>query len=148
MSERVAIHTVTIECTDAWAAARFWRDFLAYEVKPNHTRSVHLSDPTGLGPDLLLAWTDRVKVGKNRIHFDLRPTDQDAAVNRAVALGATLADIDQAGDESWVVLRDPAGNEFCILQTTDALADWEAAVGPPTVADLGPAETGPPSPSV
>jgi hypothetical protein len=104
VSERVAIHTVTIECADAWTAARFWRDFLEYEVKPNHTSSVHLSDPTELGPDLLLAWTDEAKVGKNRIHFDLRPTDQDGAVNRALALGATVASIGQAGDESWVVL--------------------------------------------
>jgi hypothetical protein len=147
VSERVAIHTVTVECTDAWAAAPFWRDFLDYEVKPNHTRSIHLSDPTGLGPDLLLAWTDEAKVGKNRIHFDLRPTDQDAAVNRAVALGATPADIDQAGDESWVVLRDPAGNEFCILQTTDALGEWEATVGPPTAAELGLPEPGTSSPT-
>lgn len=138
MSERVTIHTVTVECTDASAAARFWRDFLGYAIKANHTRSIHLYDPTGLGPDLLLAWTDDAKVGKNRIHLDLRPTDQDAAVDRALTLGATLADIGQTGVESWVVLHDPTGNEFCILQTTDDLADWEATVGPPTAPDVGP----------
>ena len=146
MSEPVTIHSVTVECSDASVAARFWRDLLGYEVKANHTRSVHLLDPNGLGPDLLFAWTDEVKVGKNRIHLDLRPADQEAAVGLAVALGATLADIDQTGNESWVVLRDPAGNEFCILQTTDDLAAWEATAQPPTAAELGPSESGLPSP--
>ncbi len=137
MSGRVRIATVTVECTDASAAARFWRDFLGYAVKANHTTSIHLDDPTGLGPDLLLAWTDEVKVGKNRIHLDLRPDDRDAAVDRALTLGASLVDIGQTGDESWVVLRDPAGNEFCLLQTIDELADWEATAGSPTAPDLG-----------
>jgi catechol 2,3-dioxygenase-like lactoylglutathione lyase family enzyme len=138
VSQRITIHTVTFECTDAAAAARFWRDFLGYAIKANHTRSIHLYDPTGFGPDLLLAWTADAKIGKNRIHLDLRPADQYAAVERALTLGARLADIGQAGDESWVVLQDPSGNEFCILQTTEDLEDWEATVGPPTKPDLGP----------
>ena len=54
------------------------------------------------------------KVVKNRIHFDFRPDDQQAEVDRVVALGARHVDIGQ-GDESWVVLADPEGNEFCIL---------------------------------
>lgn len=136
MSTRVTIQTVTVECTDASEAARFWRDFLGYEVKANHTRSIHLYDPHGLGPDLLLAWSDDVKEGKNRIHLDLRPDDQDSAVARALTLGATLADVGQTGDESWVVLHDPAGNEFCVLQTMDDLAAWEATARPPTAPGL------------
>jgi hypothetical protein len=31
VSTRFTIHTITVECTDAYAAARFWRDFLGYE---------------------------------------------------------------------------------------------------------------------
>ena len=40
--------------------------------------------------------------------------DQDAEVARVLELGARRVDIGQ-GDESWVVLADPEGNEFCIL---------------------------------
>jgi catechol 2,3-dioxygenase-like lactoylglutathione lyase family enzyme len=136
VSARVTIHTITVECMDASAAARFWRDFLGYAVKANHTTSVHLTDPDGIGPDLLFAWADRAKVGKNRIHLDLRPDDQDVAVQRALTLGATLADIGQSGRESWIVLHDPAGNEFCLLQTMDDLGDWEEATGPPSAPNL------------
>jgi hypothetical protein len=51
---------------------------------------------------------------KNRLHLDFRPDDQDAEVSRLLALGARPADIGQ-GEQSWVVLRDPEGNEFCVL---------------------------------
>ncbi|MGA8112697.1 MAG: VOC family protein [Actinocatenispora sp.] len=57
------------------------------------------------------------KTGKNRLHFDLAPPadgDQQAEVDRLVSLGATRVDIGQ-GDVNWVVMADPAGNEFCVL---------------------------------
>jgi Glyoxalase-like domain len=54
------------------------------------------------------------KVGKNRLHFDLRPADQAAQVERLIGLGAKPIDIGQ-GDVTWVVLADPEGNEFCVL---------------------------------
>jgi hypothetical protein len=40
--------------------------------------------------------------------------DQKAEVDRLVSLGATRIDVDQ-GEVSWVVMADPAGNEFCVL---------------------------------
>ena len=46
-------------------------------------------------------------------HF--RPADQEAEVTRLLALGARHADVGQTGDEPWVVLQDPEGNEFCVL---------------------------------
>ena len=57
------------------------------------------------------------KIGKNRLHLDIAPpadVDQQAEVDRLVALGATRIDIGQ-GDVSWVVMADPDGNEFCVL---------------------------------
>jgi hypothetical protein len=48
----------------------------------------------------------------------LRPDDQDAEVARLEGLGATRVDIGQSGEETWVVLADPEGNEFCILRAT------------------------------
>ena len=57
------------------------------------------------------------KTIKNRIHLDVSATDgdQDAEVERLLALGARRVDIGQ-GDVSWVVLADPEGNEFCVLE--------------------------------
>ena len=51
---------------------------------------------------------------KNRLHLDLRATDFPAAVDAALALGAQRADDIYRGPR-WQVLRDPEGNEFCIL---------------------------------
>ena len=57
------------------------------------------------------------KVVKNRLHLDFRPDDQDAEVARLLDLGARRVDVGQTGDEPWVVLADPEGNEFCILSS-------------------------------
>ena len=63
---------------------------------------------------LLFGAVPEAKTVKNRLHLDFRPDDRDAEVERLLALGATRADVGQ-GDESWVVLADPEGNEFCVL---------------------------------
>lgn len=57
------------------------------------------------------------KTGKNRLHLDIAPLadgDQEAEVDRLIAMGARRIDIGQ-GDVSWVVMADPEGNEFCVL---------------------------------
>ena len=52
----------------------------------------------------------------NRLHLDFRPDDRDAEVQRLIGLGARHADVGQ-GDETWIVLADPEGNEFCVLSS-------------------------------
>jgi hypothetical protein len=54
-------------------------------------------------------------VVKNRLHLDLRPDDQQREVERLIGLGAREKDIGQ-GQVSWVVMADPADNEFCVLE--------------------------------
>jgi hypothetical protein len=67
-------------------------------------------------PTLTFAQVPEGKAVKNRLHLDVNPTDteQDDEVRRLLDLGARRADVGQ-GDESWVVLADPEGNEFCVL---------------------------------
>jgi len=67
-------------------------------------------------PGLLFAQVSDPKVNKNRLHLDFRPDDRDAEVERLLALGAKRAPVGQ-GEQSWVVLADPEGNEFCILSS-------------------------------
>jgi hypothetical protein len=57
-----------------------------------------------------------LKVGKNRLHLDLRPGDQAAEVARLESLGARPVDVGQGTDVSWVVMADLDGNEFCVLR--------------------------------
>ena len=76
-------------------------------------------DPTsgiGHGRRLLFQDVPEGKTVKNRLHIDVNPVgcDQDEELERLLDLGATHTDIGQ-GEQSWVVLADPEGNEFCIL---------------------------------
>jgi Glyoxalase-like domain len=97
--------------------AAFWISLLGYETALSHTSSIRITGPDGQGPSLLFAPGRSAKTEKNIIHLDLRPDDQAAAVDHALELGATKVDIGQTGDESWIVLADPEGNEFCLLQS-------------------------------
>ena len=63
---------------------------------------------------LLFLAVPEPKGAKNRLHLDLRSTDFETAVDAVLALGATRADDVYRGPR-WQVLRDPEGNEFCIL---------------------------------
>ena len=64
--------------------------------------------------DLLFIRVPEPKTSKNRLHLDLRPEHQSAEVARLEGLGATRVDIGQRDDQTWVVMADPEGNEFCI----------------------------------
>ena len=66
-------------------------------------------------PGLLVYPCEDLKRVKNRVHLDLRPDDQAAEIERLENLGATRATIGQTGAETWVVMADPEGNEFCVL---------------------------------
>jgi predicted enzyme related to lactoylglutathione lyase len=53
---------------------------------------------------------------KNRMHVDFASEDRKADVERLVGLGATRVAEHSVpgGGFSWTVMRDPAGNEFCV----------------------------------
>jgi hypothetical protein len=81
------------------------------EVHPQGYATLHT--PEGLALDFLPV--PEPKTGKNRLHLDLRSRDLATAIEQALALGATRADDVYAGGR-WQVLRDPEGNEFCLLR--------------------------------
>jgi hypothetical protein len=109
------IECLTIDAADPAALAGFWAALLGGTTHTEADGEVWIELTDG-GPDILfLPGTDE-RVGKNRLHVDLRPDDRDAEVARALSLGARAVDIGQTGEESWVVLADPEGNAFCILR--------------------------------
>ncbi|MDN5915836.1 MAG: VOC family protein [Pseudonocardia sp.] len=119
---------LAIDCADPDGLARFWCAVLGYEVHDDGDGDdgiVTIGSPmvpdgkTQRGPvppTLTFAHVPEGKTIKNRLHLDVNPTDreQDDEVRRLLDLGARHADVGQ-GDESWVVLADPEGNEFCVL---------------------------------
>ena len=67
-------------------------------------------------PGMLFIRVPEAKTVKNRVHLDLQPdTTRDLEVDRLSGLGAKVADDQRRADGSgWVVMSDPAGNEFCV----------------------------------
>jgi predicted enzyme related to lactoylglutathione lyase len=112
------IQCVTIDAHDPAALAAWWAEALGFRVKEleDEGEVAIIPEDRGKDPAILFIRVPDDKVMKNRIHLDLTPDDRDAEVARLEAMGATRVDIGQSGDETWVVLSDPEGNELCVLQ--------------------------------
>jgi predicted enzyme related to lactoylglutathione lyase len=77
---------------------------------------------------ILLQKTGDRKISKERMHIDLETDNVEAEVERLEALGAVRWDHQQERGFDFWVLRDPWGNEFCVLQEEfpELLADRHA----------------------
>ncbi|MFJ4777026.1 VOC family protein [Streptomyces sp. NPDC088762] len=118
------ITELVLDCADPERLAAFWSGVLGYaELGRDDDGSIEIGPPgAGSGgpqPTLLLSPSDDPRTGKLRLHIDVNPTDrdQDAELERLLALGARPVDVGQTGSESWHVLADPEGNEFCLLRS-------------------------------
>jgi hypothetical protein len=109
------IYSICIDCHDITRVGAFWSAALdrPYRVDGDGDGVIELGDDEH-SPYLSFFDDPNEKVIKNRLHIDLVPDDQDAEVARLEALGATRVDIGQ-GEQSWVVMADVEGNEFCVL---------------------------------
>ena len=107
---------VIVDAADPPTLGRWWCDALGWVVVNDDPAEFEIRQAADRLPGILFGASDDVKISKNRLHLDFRPDDRDAEVARLIGLGAMRADIGQ-GDETWVVLRDPEGNEFCVLSS-------------------------------
>ncbi|MFC8513047.1 VOC family protein [Streptomyces sp. NPDC057257] len=106
---------VIVDSADPEALGRWWAEALGWVVVNDEPEEYEIRPEKDRLPGLLFVRVPETKTVKNRLHLDFRPEDRDAEVERLLALGARHADIGQRGDESWVTLADPEGNEFCVL---------------------------------
>jgi hypothetical protein len=106
---------VVVDALDPVRLAHWWAEVLGYEVLAEKPDEVSIAAGRGEGPELVFVAVPDPKDGKNRLHLDLTPSDQDAEVERLLDMGARHVDIGQARSATWVVLADPEGNEFCVL---------------------------------
>ena len=112
----LAIDCVLIDCSDLHRMSEFWRSALDLEhVWTGPSGGYLLVDAQGTTRLGLMPGSE-AKRGKNRVHLDLRPDNQDEEIQRLKELGATRVDIGQR-DVPWVVMADPEGNEFCVLRS-------------------------------
>jgi hypothetical protein len=116
-----------IDCHDPERLAEFWCEVLDYRISDRDEGAVEITgwEPTAQAfrekvqpPTLVFIRVPEGKDVKNRIHIDVSPINstQEDEVRRLLALGASHVDIGQ-GEQRWVVLADPEGNEFCVLRS-------------------------------
>lgn len=118
------ISELVLNAADAEQLAAFWSEVLGYvELGREDDGSIEIGPPDtgfgGLQPTLILSPSSNPRTGRLPLHIDVNATDrdQDAELARLLALGARPTDVGQTGTETWHVLADPEGNEFCLLRT-------------------------------
>ena len=107
--------------------ADFWCEVLGYRILEEKDGWIEIGDHEltpeearagAVAPTIVFAPVPETKSVKNRVHIDVNPVDRTQAeeVERLERLGATRVDIGQ-GEQTWVVMADPEGNEFCVLRS-------------------------------
>jgi hypothetical protein len=117
------LHALTVLASDPEELATFWGELLRWE-----RQGLVLLPDADTPFRLAFEASDEPKRGLNQIHFHLtsNAAEQDATVARALALGATHLDVGQLPEEDHVVLADPDGNEFCVIEAGNS---WLAGTG-------------------
>jgi Glyoxalase-like domain len=105
---------ICIDAADPTTLGAWWSEVLGWAKDIDDDGDVVLHPPASSGPEWLFLRVRDRRIVKNRIHFDFVPDNQRAEVDRLLRMGARRVDIGQ-GEQSWVVLADPEGNEFCVL---------------------------------
>jgi catechol 2,3-dioxygenase-like lactoylglutathione lyase family enzyme len=112
--------TVVVNVTDMERGVRFWNAVLGYEQREQtwDPQFMMLVDPDGRRPSVSLQLTDSEPKEPVRVHLDLYTDEQERHVQRLIELGATRVSEEEwpyPEDADFVVLRDPDGNEFCVI---------------------------------
>ncbi len=112
-----------VDCRDPRSQAEWWAQALEYDVSQRNPGEFGVSDPAGNGGSLYFMQVPEPKSGKNRLHVDLLTEGSlEVEVTRLTDAGAELVEIRQDpssfdNPDSWAVLLDPEGNEFCVTST-------------------------------
>ena len=110
------IGSVVIDCNDFDKMSTFWQEALRYVPRdPPEEDWVVLRDPHSEGVNVALQQMPEARRGKNRLHLDLYTDAQQVEVERLLRLGATRHPRTPEADEDFVVLEDPEGNLFCVI---------------------------------
>jgi Glyoxalase-like domain len=105
---------VVVDAAQPAALGLWWANVLGWVVTFEADDEYEIRPTPDRLPGLVFVPVRDSKVTKNRLHLDFRPDNQAAEVDRLLALGAHRVDVGQ-GEQPWVVLADPEGNEFCVL---------------------------------
>ncbi len=107
---------LAMDAIDVESLARFWCEATDYKVADSHFPYLAVltsDDPPQ--PRMIILQVPETKTAKNRLHMEFKTDDLKAEAERIVALGATLVAEREFGETRWIVMQDPEGNEFCLV---------------------------------
>jgi catechol 2,3-dioxygenase-like lactoylglutathione lyase family enzyme len=126
------LDAVCFDADDPARLARFWAGILGRESAGGPPDGSTLGPADGTGFLIRFLPASEPKSGQNQAHFDLTsssPEDQAHTVARALRLGARHIDVGQRPEEGHVVLADPEGNEFCVIEPGNRFLDGCGLIG-------------------
>jgi predicted enzyme related to lactoylglutathione lyase len=115
----IELLALTVDANDPPGLARFWAGLLGWEPVDDPAAAVALRPDDDTGFLLRFRASTAPKTEQNQMHFDLTSTsldDQRRTVARALELGGRPVDVGQRPEQRHVVLGDPEGNEFCVIE--------------------------------
>ena len=114
---------VPVPRCDLPGLARFWTQALGWKILSERENEIVIGTGENAPVGICFMPVTDPKTVKNRVHIDLTTSaaDRDREIDRLLALGARRVDIGQTGAESWTVLADPEGNEFCVVRPKETL---------------------------
>ena len=119
----VRLHHIVVDARDLPALARFWTQAPGRKVLSERENEIVIGTDQNALVGICFMPVTEPKAIKNRLHLDLTSSseDREQEIERLLALGARRVDIGQTGTESWTVLADPEGNEFCVVRPKETL---------------------------
>src|SRR6516164_3266972 len=119
----VHLHHIVVDTYDLPKLARFWTQALGWKILSEREHEIVIGTDENAPVGMCFMPVTDPKIVKNRVHLDLTTSaqDRDQEIERLLAIGARRADIGQTGEESWTVLADPEGNEFCVIRPKETL---------------------------
>jgi catechol 2,3-dioxygenase-like lactoylglutathione lyase family enzyme len=113
------LRALCVDAHDPLRLAHFWAGVLGREMADDADGGAALLPSDDTGFRIRFALTREQKAGRNQMHLHLTSTsldDQQSTVARALGLGGRHLDVGQRPEEGHVVLADPEGNEFCVIE--------------------------------
>jgi predicted enzyme related to lactoylglutathione lyase len=113
------LDALCLDAHDARGVAGFWAGVLGWEMAADPKDGIALTPTDDTGFRIRCIPSQQPKTSQNQAHFDLTSTsleDQQHTVAKALELGGRHIDVGQLPTEGHIVLADPEGNEFCVIE--------------------------------
>ena len=128
----VRLHHIVVDAHDLPGLARFWSQALGWTVLSERPREVVIGPDENAPVGVCFMPATDEKTVKNRVHLDVRVAGREVEgeerkrlvsekVEQLVEAGASIAWVNQDVRGHSIVLRDPEGNEFCVIRPKETL---------------------------